>query len=87
MKTVEAGKVRKGTLILIEGKVGPRLVTKREKWNKTYCRVYYAEPVIHFTNPPGLGWIGFGDFWRLSANCFRLDHVLKIYDPACATVA
>jgi hypothetical protein len=42
MKTVKAGKVRKGALILIEGKQGPVLVTKREKWNSTHCRVYFS---------------------------------------------
>ena len=39
---IEACKVRKGMLILIEGEQGPRLVTKREKWNSTHYRIYYA---------------------------------------------
>ena len=71
MKTVEAGKVRKGTLILIEGMQGPWLVTKREKWNSTHCRVYYVEPCMCHPR----------------FEYFRLDQVLKIYDPPCDTVA
>ena len=41
---IEAGKIKKGTSILIEGKHGPRTVTRREKFNDTHVRV-------HFTNP------------------------------------
>jgi hypothetical protein len=67
MLTVEAGKVRKGTLILIEGKQGPRLVTKREKWNATHCRVHYAPSPRH-----NMGAVGF--------EYVRLDWLFEIYE-------
>jgi hypothetical protein len=66
MKTVEAGKVRKGMLILIEGKQGPRLVTKREKWNSTHCRVHYAPSPKHNMGAEGFEFV-------------RLDEVFEIY--------
>jgi hypothetical protein len=66
MKTVQAGKVRKGQLILIEGK--PRLVTKREKWSSTHCRV------CHWGSPPHFMDSNKFEYWRL-------DQTLEIYDP------
>lgn len=39
---IEAGKVRKGMLIRIDGKPGLLRVTKREKWNPSVCRLYYV---------------------------------------------
>ncbi len=41
---VEAGKIKKGDLILVEGKRGHRVVTRREKWNDTHVRIHHAHP-------------------------------------------
>lgn len=65
MKTVEAGKVRKGTLILIEGKQGPRLVTKREKWNSTHCRVHYTLSPKHNMGEEGFEFVRLDDVFEL----------------------
>ena len=65
---IEACKVRKGMLIQIDGKQGPRLVTKREKWNSTHCRIYYANAHLHFDGAPGFEYA-------------RLDDLFVVYQP------
>jgi hypothetical protein len=60
---IEARKVRKGMLIQINGKQGPRLVTKREKWNSTHCRIYYAPAPLCFDGAPGFEYVPLDDLF------------------------
>lgn len=53
-KTVEASKVRKGALILVEGEIGPRIVTKREKVSATNYRIYHTAVTVEHAD------IGYG---------------------------
>lgn len=70
---VAAGRIRKGALIVIDGKHGPRIVTRREKWNSTHCRVHYAIPG-HQENPdPDISAPGY--------EYVRLDEPIELYVP------
>ncbi len=67
---VLAGRIRKGTLIVLDGKHGPRIVTRREKWNSTHCRVHYAIPghrgAANMDMAPGYEYL-------------RLDDLIELY--------
>lgn len=76
---IEAGKVRKGMLILIEGESGPRRVTKREKWNSSYCRIYYTEAT---TTIPRCTSGRTSYFQGIASYVYeRLDKLFTVYQP------
>ncbi len=76
---IEACKVRKGMLVLIEGESGPRRVTKREKWNSSHCRIYYTKASPSDSVHPQWGSSYLQEIASFVYVC--LDELFTIYQP------